>query len=63
MGVTYQSVSRGENGQAYPHMELIPKIARFFDISTDVLFGTDRESKENRLEEYYIRIRLTIKSQ
>ncbi len=57
MGVTYQSVSRWENGQAYPDMELIPKIARFFDISTDVLFGTDREAKENRLEEYYIRIR------
>ncbi len=55
--VTYQSVSRWENGQAYPDMELIPKIARYFDISTDVLFGTDDESVNKRLEEHYQKIK------
>ena len=57
MGVTYQSVSRWENGQAYPDMELIPKIAEYFDVSTDLLFGTDRQSKENRIEKHYEKIR------
>ncbi len=56
IGVTYQSVSRWENGQAYPDMELIPKIAGFFEISTDVLFGTDRNTKENKLKEHYKKI-------
>lgn len=57
VGVTYQSVSRWENGQAYPDMELIPVIARFFDISTDVLFGTDRESVDNKLKAHYQKIK------
>lgn len=56
VGVTYQSVSRWENGQAYPDMELIPKIAQFFDISTDVLFGTDSESIGKRLDVHYQKI-------
>ena len=49
LGVTYQSVSRWENGLAYPDIELIPKIAQLFQISTDVLFGTDFESMEERI--------------
>ncbi len=57
VGVTYQSVSRWENGQAYPDMELIPKIARYFEISTDVLFGTDNESVNKRLEAHYEKIK------
>ena len=49
MGVTYQSVSRWENGQAYPDMELIPKIAGYFGITTDLLFGMDDESVGRRM--------------
>jgi len=56
IGVTFQSVSRWENGLAYPDMELIPLIARYFDISTDVLFGTDRETREINLEKHYSNI-------
>ena len=57
VGVTYQSVSRWENGQAYPDMELIPKIAQYFDISTDMLFGTDRESIRKKLDVHYQKIK------
>ena len=57
VGVTYQSVSRWENGQAYPDIELIPKIAQYFDISTDVLFGTDTETIDKRLEMHYQKIK------
>lgn len=57
LGITYQSVSRWENGQAYPDIELIPKIAQYFNISTDVLFGTDKESIDIRREEHYKKIR------
>lgn len=56
VGVTYQSVSRWEKGQAYPDMELIPKIAQYFGISTDVLFGTDSKSINQRLDIHYQKI-------
>ncbi len=56
LGVTYQSVSRWENGQAYPDMELIPKIAHFFGISTDVLFGTDASAKEALRQEHFRKV-------
>lgn len=46
LGVTFQSVSRRENGLAYPDVELIPKIAGYFGISADVLFGTDKDTLE-----------------
>lgn len=57
VGVTYQSVSRWENAQAYPDMELIPIIARYFDISTDILFGTDIETVDNKLNAHYQKIK------
>ncbi|MBQ8511146.1 MAG: helix-turn-helix transcriptional regulator [Clostridia bacterium] len=45
LGVSYQAVSRWENGQAYPDIELLPKIAAFFGITTDRLLGADEEAK------------------
>lgn len=45
LGVTFQSVSRWENGIAYPDIELIPKIAAFFGITTDRLLGADKENR------------------
>ncbi|MBQ4353532.1 MAG: helix-turn-helix transcriptional regulator [Clostridia bacterium] len=37
LGVSFQSVSRWERGQAYPDIEMIPKIAAYFSVTTDVL--------------------------
>ena len=37
LGVSFQSVSRWENGTNYPDIELIPEIAAYFDISADDL--------------------------
>ena len=52
LNVTYQSVSRWENDLAYPDVELIPLIARYFDVTTDVLFGTDETTVEYKIQEY-----------
>ena len=49
LGVSCQSVSRWENGVAYPDIELIPTIAAFFGISTDTLFGCDEQSVEEKV--------------
>ena len=45
LGVTYQSVSRWENGTAYPDMELLPPLAQLFGVSVDALLGMPEEEK------------------
>ena len=52
-GVTCQSVCRWENGAAYPDIELIPEIAAYFGVSTDVLLGCDNESVENKIRNVF----------
>lgn len=56
IGVSSQSVSRWENSLCYPDIELIPVIANFFGVSTDMLMCMD-ETKEKQavssiLDEY-----------
>lgn len=46
LGVSYQSVSRWENGSTYPDMELLSPISRIFNISVDELLGIPDEKKE-----------------
>lgn len=50
LGVTYQSVSRWENSQVYPDIELIPAIAELFGTSTDALLGVPETEKEKQSE-------------
>ena len=39
LGITPQSISRWENGQSRPDVDMLPKIAAFFHVSVDALFG------------------------
>jgi len=39
LGVSYQAVSKWENGQSCPDIQLLPLIADIFEISIDELFG------------------------
>ncbi len=48
LGVTYQSVSRWENGATYPDLELIPAIAAALAISVDELLGIPQIGKKNK---------------
>ena len=53
LGVTYQAVSRWENGLAYPDIELLPEIARFFEVSMEELMGCgngEKEAEEKAIE-------------
>ncbi len=47
LGVSFQSVSRWENGVTYHYVELIPMIANYFNVTTDVLFGIPEENKKS----------------
>ena len=40
LNVSTQAVSKWENG-GYPDLELIPSIAKYFNVSTDYLFGRE----------------------
>lgn len=51
LGVTYQAVSKWENGTSSPDISLIPDITRSFSISADVLF--DLVNPDVKKEEIY----------
>ena len=48
LGVTYQSISRWENGTTYPDIELLPAIAETLKITVDELLGMTQMEKEKR---------------
>ena len=52
LGVSCQSVSRWENDNCYPDIELIPVIADFFGISTDRLMGVDETKEKETVKRY-----------
>ena len=51
LGVTYQSVSRWENGATYPDLELLPAIAQALSVTADELLGMPEVEKEKRATE------------
>ena len=57
LGVTYQSVSRWENGTTYPDLELIPAIAQVLAVSVDELLGIPQIEKEKRAIEAFDELR------
>lgn len=57
LGVTYQSVSRWENGTTYPDMELLPAICCELSVTADELIGVPSLEKEKRAEETFDELR------
>ncbi|MBQ7044329.1 MAG: helix-turn-helix transcriptional regulator [Clostridia bacterium] len=51
-GVSYQSVSKWERCESYPDITLVPSIAAFFGVTTDLLLGVNTVDKENRIKAY-----------
>ncbi len=53
LGVSTQAVSKWENG-SYPDGDLLPRIAKFFDVSIDYLYGDEQETMriDERVLEY-----------
>lgn len=51
MGVSFQAVSKWENGTALPDVAAIPSIAAFFGVSTDELFDFNRLESEQKVME------------
>lgn len=51
LGASVQSVSRWESGGGYPDMELLPELARVFDVSVDMLLGCREGNGESDVDE------------
>lgn len=52
LNVSYQAVSKWENGTAYPDITLVPVIASVFGVSTDCLFGLNDNIENERTKEF-----------
>lgn len=50
LGISYQAVSKWENGTALPDITLIPKIANFFGVSADFLLGMKEKEQTEELK-------------
>lgn len=51
LGVSFQAVSKWENGDTMPDVTLIPAIASFFEVSTDELFDFNLMEQEKKVME------------
>ena len=52
LNVSFQAVSKWENGGTYPDIELLPEISRFFGITVDELLGAEQIDESALYEEY-----------
>lgn len=52
LNVSFQAVSKWENGNTYPDIALLPDIARFFGITVDELLQVEKIDEEKRFGEY-----------
>ncbi len=52
LNISFQSVSKWENGLAYPDITLLPKLAGFLGVTVDELLGVSEIEKSQRYEEY-----------
>lgn len=43
LNVSYQAISQWERGETYPDVTILPELADIFDVSTDNLYGREKE--------------------
>lgn len=53
LNISYQAVSKWENGLALPDITLIPALANFFGVTSDYLLGIKADENQEKLNEYY----------
>lgn len=58
--VSFQAVSRWENGTTYPDIELLPSIAEFFGVGIDELMGATKSDRKQASERYYLQLNRTV---
>ena len=52
LNISYQAVSKWENGLALPDITLLPKLANFFGVTADELLGVTKPEQSQELTQY-----------
>ena len=52
LGISYQAVSKWENGTALPDITLVVPLANFFGVSADELFSLNKQVTDEKVKEY-----------
>ncbi|MBE7058928.1 MAG: helix-turn-helix transcriptional regulator [Ruminococcaceae bacterium] len=63
LSVSHQAVSRWENGQALPDITFLPLLAKYLNVSIDVMIGFGDQKDKNLEKELYERKRATIEDE
>ena len=53
LNISYQAVSKWENGLALPDLSLIPALSNFFGVTSDYLLGIKADENEEKINEYF----------
>lgn len=53
LNISYQAVSKWENGLALPDLSLIPALSNFFGVTSDYLLGINADENEEKINEYF----------
>lgn len=56
LNISYQAVSKWENGQSLPDITLVPAIANFFGVSSDYLLGIEIDKTNEDIEGALIKV-------
>ncbi len=56
LNISYQAVSKWENGTALPDLSLIPAISNFFGVSSDYLLGIEIDKTNEDIENTLIKV-------
>lgn len=62
LNISYQAISKWENGSAYPDIKLLPSIANYFDVSIDYLLENTKQEKEKEIK-YALDMYITLFNQ
>lgn len=52
LNISYQAVSKWENGLALPDITLLPQLANFFGVTADELLGVTKPEQSEELIKY-----------
>lgn len=52
LNISYQAVSKWENGLALPDITLLPQLANFFGVTADELLGVTKPEQSEELTQY-----------
>lgn len=50
LNVSFQAISKWENGISYPDITIVPAVANFFSVTTDELFGMKEQEIDDKID-------------